>query len=95
MFTQLRDIIAWHDIKHPNDVNVPLQIFTLLLKSSNMDDHDAEALKLQEYWKQVMEEYTSDSSKLHEYLKQNMVDFPAGDRELQIFKFRYGRNCLF
>lgn len=55
-----------------------------------MEDHDAEALKLQEYWKQVMEEYTSDSSKLHEYLKQNMADFPAEDGELKIFKFRYG-----
>jgi len=62
------------------------------LKSSNMEDHDAEALKLQEYWKQVMEEYTSDSSKLHEYLKQNMADFPAGDGELKMFKFRYGMN---
>ena len=55
-----------------------------------MEDHDTEALKLQEYWKQVMEEYTSDSTKLHEYLKQNMAHFPAGDGELQIFKFRYG-----
>ena len=57
-----------------------------------MEEQDAEALKLREYWKQVMEDYTSDSSKLHEYLKENMTDFPAGDGELQIFKFRYGRN---